>query len=152
MQRLGIIIVGAFVSAALVTGCGAESEPAPAGAPTAADANPTGDASAYPESYRSLDLPVLPGAVVTSAGRQSTSLRDGLSIRLTTERSVAEARTFYREHMTSLGWTPAASGPGAAALNLPIANVIFTRNQLTFQATITAADSGSLVSLTVVER
>jgi hypothetical protein len=54
--------------------------------------------------------------------------------------------------MTAVGWTPAAPGSGAAALNLPLANVIFTRDQLTFQATITAGDAGSLVSLTVLER
>lgn len=142
-----------IVAATLLVSCSAENaDTAPASTAAAPDLAPAAEAAAYPDTYRSLDLPVLPGGLVTSSGRQSTSLRDGLSIRLTTDQSVAEARTFYTDHMNSLGWTSAPSGPGAAALNLPVANVAFTRGQLTFQATITAADTGSLVAITVVER
>lgn len=155
MRRTRLIGAALLLSAALLAGCATDgSDSAVDGAPAgpAAGAGSPADAAAYPDTYRSLDLPVLPGGVVTSAGRQSTSLRDGLSIRLSTSQTVAEARTFYRDAMTALGWTPAAPGPGAAALNLPLANVIFTRDRLTFQATITAGDVGSLVSLTVLER
>jgi hypothetical protein len=141
-----------FACAGFATACASESPSDSATATTTTSVASTAEASAYPATYRDLNLPVLPGGVVTSAGRQSTSLRDGLSIRLTTSQSVAEVRAFYRDAMTALGWTPAAPGSGAAALNLPLANVIFTRDQLTFQATITAGDAGSLVSLTVLER
>jgi len=129
-------------------------EPAaePAGQPSATRSAPLGEAAAYPDLYRALDLPVLPGAVVTSSGRQVESLRDGLSIRLMTKQTMPEVRTFYQEAMTGLGWTPGASGPGAAALNLPVANVTFTRDQLMFSATITAAETGSTVVLSVFER
>ena len=148
-NRLQIVV---FVGAvALAASCGADApdagEPSANGSPVA-----SGDASAYPATYRDLDLPALPGGVVTSSGRQTTSLRDGLSIRLTSDKPVAEVRTFYQDAMTALGWTPAAAGPGAAALNLPIANVTFTRDQLSFSATITAGEPGSVVSLTVLER
>ena len=153
MPKPGRATAALLLAVGLTAGCTGGGSDAPLAGATDAEPVASPDAAAYPDSYRDLDLPVLPGGVVTSAGRQSTSLRDGLSIRLTTSQSVAEARSFYENHMTELGWTPAAPGPGAAALpDMPVAMVVFTKAALNFQATITAAESGSLVGISVIER
>jgi hypothetical protein len=152
MSKEAAVVLGFVASIVLVATCGAEPPDAADGEPPFPGLVASGDGSAYPGTYTNLDLPVLPGGVVTSSGRQSSSLRDGLSIHLTSDKPVSEVRTFYQDAMSAIGWTPAAAGPGAAALNLPVAIVTFTRDQLSFSATITAGDSGSVVSITVLER
>jgi hypothetical protein len=75
-----------FLTASLF-GCSATPEEAasPEATPSPA-ASPSDEATGmvYPALYRSLDLPELPGGELVSAGRQTTSLRDVLSLRITT--------------------------------------------------------------------
>jgi hypothetical protein len=109
---------------------------------------------AYPALYRSMDLPALPGATITSSGRQTTSLRDGLAIRLTTTTGVAEARDYYRRELTARGWTEEV-GPGRAAEavmpNLPLARVSFLQGSLSYTATITASDGQTNIQINLLD-
>jgi hypothetical protein len=103
----------------------------------------------YPELYRSLALPELPGAQIVSTGRQTTSLRDGLAIRLTTALSVPQTRDFYRGALLDSGWaeTPSRGAPPG----VPLARLRFTRDQLTCIITITSMPNGSQITINVVE-
>jgi len=94
-------LLPAFGLAVALAACGgASDQPAPDPAAMPAGSPPSSstaglddrDLAAYPQAYRTMDLPALPGATVTSTGRQTTSLRDGLVIQLITEMSVGEAR------------------------------------------------------------
>lgn len=115
-----------------------------AASPAAAQSTPS-----YPELYRSLGLPELPGARIVSTGRQTTSLRDGLALRLTTSMPVAKARDFYREALTAAGWveTPSRGAPPG----IPLARLRFTRDTLTYIATIASIADGTQVTINVVE-
>jgi hypothetical protein len=104
----------------------------------------------YPPLYRSLALPELPMATLTSTGRQSTSLRDGLSIRLSTPTAVGDVRGFYADALSKTGWTVAPSRP--LPPGLPAAGVQATKDRLHFSATITAQGSATQVDLAVVEQ
>ena len=102
-----------------------------------------------------MELPALPGATITSTGRQATSLRDGLAIRLTTSMSVAEARELLPAGTAARGWTEQA-GPGQAAQamlpNLPLARLAFReRTACCTPATITANDGTARVDINLVE-
>jgi len=99
-----------------------------------------------------MGLPTLPDATITSTGRQTTSLRDGLAIRLTTPLSVAETRDFYRTAMIEAGWIEEAPpNPAAAALELPVARVAFAKGSVSYSALLTAADGGTQVAINVME-
>lgn len=104
---------------------------------------------AYPDLYRDLDLPELPGGTVTSTGRQTTSLRDGLAIRLTTSMPVAEAREYYSNALRQMGWeeSPSRVVPGA-----PMAGLHATKDGVTLMATITAMGDSTQVHLNIHDR
>jgi hypothetical protein len=106
-------------------------------------------ARAYPELYRSLDLPELPDAEIVSTGRQTSSLRDGLALRLATSMPVAKARDFYRDALNEAGWveTPSRGAPPG----LPLARLRFTKDQLTYIVTISSMPNGTQVTINVVE-
>lgn len=155
MSMSGSVRVVLMLVAAVVLGsCAGTSEdanPAETAAPEEVAAA-AGNESSYPDLYRSMGLPVLPGAAVTSTGRQSTSLRDGLTIRLTTTMSVAETRDYYRTAMAEAGWTETAPpGPAASAMDLPVGRVAFTKDDVSFSALLTAADGGTQVAINVLE-
>ena len=108
-----------------------------------------GGESVYPETYRALGLPELPEATVVSTGRQTTSLRDGLSIQLTTSSSVREVRDYYRDALTALGWTN-EGGPDRG-VDLPAAGLTFSRDGLTYRATLLGLPSGTQVSISLID-
>lgn len=157
MSMSGSVRVVLMLVAAVVLGsCAGTSEdanPAETSAPPTGEiAAAAGSESSYPDLYRSMGLPVLPGAAVTSTGRQSTSLRDGLTIRLTTTMSVAETRDYYRTAMAEAGWTETAPpGPAASVMDLPVGRVAFTKDDVSFSALLTAADGGTQVAINVLE-
>lgn len=104
---------------------------------------------AYPALYRDLDLPELPGGTVTSTGRQTTSLRDGLALRITTPMPVAEARGYYSNALRELGWeeAPSRSVPGA-----PMAGLNATKDGLTYTATIMFIGDATQVNINLHDR
>lgn len=104
---------------------------------------------AYPVPYRDLDLPELPGGTVTSTGRQTTSLRDGITIRITTSMPVAEARDYYSTALRELGWeeTPARGVPGA-----PMAGLLATKDGVTYIATIMAIGDATQININLHDR
>jgi hypothetical protein len=108
------------------------------GAPTA-----TG-ASAYPALYREMALPEIDGGTVTNTGRQTTSLRDGLAITVTSAKTVDEARVFYQEALAKAGWTAEPQGRGASVPNMPVARVAFSKGEVTYSAMITAVPDGGV--------
>ena len=103
----------------------------------------------YPALYRELDLPELPGGTVTSTGRQTTSLRDGLAIRVTTSMPVAEARDYYSNALRELGWeeSPTRGVPGAA-----MAGLHATKAGMTYMATMTAIGGATQVAINLHDR
>jgi hypothetical protein len=147
------VVVAAL--AATSAGCGGtpkEAETANASPGAAPAAAPAGNA-AYPPIYRGLSLPELDGATLTSTGRQTTSLRDGLALTLTSTRTVDQMRDSYREAMTKLGWTEERAGRGAMVPNLPVANVSFVKDTLWFSATMTAVGpENTRIDIRVLER
>jgi len=104
---------------------------------------------AYPDLYRDLGLPELPGGTVASTGRQTTSLRDGITIRVTTSMPVAEARDYYSGALRELGWeeAPTRGVPGA-----PMAGLLATKDGLTYMATITAIGDATQINLNLHDR
>jgi hypothetical protein len=104
----------------------------------------------YPPLYTSLGLPQLPKATLTSNGRQTTSLRDGLSLRLSTSAGVSDVRAFYASALEQAGWKVAASRP--LPINVPVANVQATKDRVTFSASMTAQGGTTQVNITVTEQ
>ena len=142
-----------FLASSLLAACGTPAEteaPVDAGAP-AAIPSPVDDSTgiAYPALYRSLELPELPGGVLLSTGRQTTSLRDGLSLSITTSMSIPEVRDYYSTALGDLGWEEAPSRviPGA-----PMAGLQATRDGITYTATITGLAGETQISLSVIEQ
>ena len=150
-MKLPSVALFLFFLTASLFGCSATPEEAasPEATPSPAAA-PSDEATgmAYPALYRSLDLPELPGGELVSAGRQTTSLRDGLTLRITTSMPVAEVRNHYSTALAELGWEEAPSRviPGA-----PMAGLQATRDGVRFTATITAMGDETQINLTVVE-
>ncbi len=142
-----------FLTAFLLAGCGTAGEtesPIDAGSTSSAPApidNSTG--IAYPALYRDLDLPELPGGVLLSTGRQTTSLRDGLSLSISTSMPISEVRDYYSSALGDLGWEEAPSRviPGA-----PMTGLRATRDGITYMATITGIAGETQVSISVTEQ
>ncbi len=128
-----------------------ETPPAEASTTASTTAPAAGESAgmAYPALYRDLDLPELPGGTVTSTGRQTTSLRDGLAIRVTTSMPVAEARDCYSSALRELGWeeAPTRGVPGA-----PMAGLLATKDGVTYMATITAIGDATQINITLHDR
>jgi hypothetical protein len=105
----------------------------------------------YPDLYRDLDLPELPGGTVTSTGRQTTSLHDGLAIRLTTSMSVADARDYYSDALGEQGWEKAPSRvvPGAP---VTAALLFGTKDGVTLMVTIAAMVDTTQITLNIHDR
>jgi hypothetical protein len=148
------LLILALAAATLACG-GSTTDAAPAAAPLPVPQAPGMQASggsAYPDLYRNLSLPEIDGGTVTSTGRQTTSLRDGLAITVTSGKTVDEARAFYQERLAAAGWTAAPQARGASVPGLPVAGVTFTKDRMTYTATITAApDGGVRIQISVVE-
>ena len=129
----------------------ADTPPAAASATASTAAPAAGESAgtAYPALYRDLDLPELPGGTVTSTGRQTTSLRDGITIRITTSMPVAEARDYYSGALRKLGWeeAPTRGVPGAS-----MAGLLATKDGLTYMATITAIGDATLTNINLHDR
>jgi len=131
--------------------CACSGEPAADTQPadTAPSTTVAADASAgmgYPDLYRDLDLPELPGGDLTSTGRQTSSLSDGLALRISTTMPVAEARDYYSSALGELGWeeAPTRSVPGA-----PMAGLHATKDDVTYMATITRMGDATQVAITL---
>jgi hypothetical protein len=159
--RPGAALAGMVALAAVttMTACGGATEDATAsasasaGSGAAAAAASTDSGMAYPAAYKALSLPELEDATLTSTGRQTTSLRDGLALTLTTARTVDQARAYYHEALTTLGWIEEKPGPAGRTPNMPVRNVTFNKDAVTFTATMTAVSANETrVDLRVLER
>lgn len=126
-----------------------EGQPADAEAPPATSTADTAGGMAYPGLYRDMDLPELPGGNLTSTGRQTSSLSDGLALRVETSMPVAEVRDYYSNALGELGWeeSPTRSVPGA-----PMAGLHATRDGVTYMATITRMGEATQVRITLHAR
>ena len=113
-------------------------------APVATAEAPTG--MAYPALYQDLDLPELPGANLTSTGRQTSSLSDGLALRISTSMPVAEVRDYYSNALRELGWeeSPTRGVPGA-----PMAGLHAEKDGVTYMAMITRIGDATQVAITL---
>lgn len=138
-----------------MTACGGATDDVTAstGSGAAAAAASTNSGMAYPAAYKALSLPELKDATLTSTGRQTTSLRDGLALALTTAKTVDQAKAYYHEALTTLGWMEEKPGPAGLMPNMPVGNVTFNKDGVTFTATMTAVSaSETRVDLRVLER
>ena len=107
---------------------------------------------AYPAVYQSENLPELPGATLVSTGRQQTSLRDGLRLRLTSSMTLDEIRDFYREALEEQGWEERQS-PASRSVSTLAGMLTFTKDTLTYAVIITAPPGADTQVMTnVVER
>ena len=139
-----------IVLAALLVACAGEpaSDDQPADAASAAPMT-TADAPAgmaYPDLYRDMALPELPGGELTSTGRQTSSLSDGLALRVSTSMPVADVRDYYSNALGELGWeeAPSRSVPGA-----PMAGLQAAKDGVTYMATITRIGEATQVNITL---
>jgi hypothetical protein len=98
---------------------------------------------AYPSTYTDLRLPELPGATVVSAGR-TNSLKDGLSIRLKSSKTLIEVASFYRDQLKTLGFVDASTGGRSTAV---AAGLKYTRGALRYSVIL--ASFGSTVDITI---
>lgn len=146
-------IFGLLLSPLIISLCACSGQPAgddpPAETGTAlAAVDPAGSSggTAYPALYRDLALPELPGGDLTSTGRQTSSLRDGLALRVETSMSVADTRDYYSAALGELGWeeSPTRSVPGA-----PMAGLHATKDGVTDMATITRMGDATQVAISL---
>ncbi|MDA1095432.1 MAG: hypothetical protein O3A25_19545 [Acidobacteria bacterium] len=145
-SKLGMALAWTVAVAIMttMTACGgsATGEAAPASSP-----------ASYPAAYKALSLPELEGATLTSTGRQTTSLRDGLALMLTTSKTVDQAKEYYHGALTKLGWMEEKRGPAGLVPNMPVGNVTFNKDRITFTATMTAMSATETrVDIRVLER
>ena len=104
----------------------------------------------YPAIYRSQELPELTGATVTSTGRQTTSLRDGIRIDLETAMPVQDALAFYREQMAPLDWQET---PARTKFQSPmVGRVEFRKGALSLGITATRLGEVTKVNINLVEK
>ncbi len=144
---LRLLLPALVVSLCACSGEPAGGEPPADAAPAAAAA--TADASggmAYPSLYRDLALPELPGGDLTSTGRQTSSLSDGLALRISTSMPVAEVRDYYSNALRELGWeeSPIRGVPGA-----PMAGLHAEKDGVTYMAMITRIGDATQVAITL---
>ena len=104
----------------------------------------------YPQQYQLLQLPEMPGATVTSVGRQSTSLADGIRVDIETAEEVAAVLKFFRERLLAGGWTETPSRAKVALTT--IGRVEFTKDRMTYSAMATRRATTTVVQLNVFER
>lgn len=106
----------------------------------------------YPDSYRALHLPELPDATITSTGRTSTNLRDGISLRLTSTKSLPDVREFYRDALVKLGFADAGTGGRGARSAVSVAGLTFRKGALTYSATLASVQSEVRITISVIEK
>jgi hypothetical protein len=104
----------------------------------------------YPALYHQLQLPEMPGAVVARAGRQATSLADGIRIDIETKEDVGSTLKFFRDRLSAGGWNETPSR--AKVVLATIGRVEFTKDRLTFSAMATRRGETTTVQLNVLER
>ena len=124
----------------------ADEPPADAAAVVTAVPEDVSGGMAYPALYRDMALPELPGGDLTSTGRQTSSLSDGLALRVETSMSVADARDYYSAALGELGWeeSPTRSVPDA-----PMAGLHATKDGVTYMATITRMGDATQVAISL---
>lgn len=141
-----VVVISLGVS--LLAACGSEPA-APATGDSTAPATATAvESAAYPPLYRSLALPEVPGGSVTSTGRQSTSLDDGLSIMVDAPGSVEETAVFYRKALADSGWTENRGRQLPAGM--PVVAIEATKDKATYRAMITRLPEKTQVTITVI--
>lgn len=143
--------VGLVVVALAACGGGSDEGAAPA-ASTPTPASAPASASAYPAAYRALNLPEIEGGTVTGTGREVTSLADGITIRVMSDKALDDVRAYYTKTMADAGWTMTPPGRGGLLPNMPVAMLEFTKERLTYQVTLTAQPAGTQIGLIVTER
>ena len=92
----------------------------------------------YPELYTNEKLPQYSKATLTSTGRQTTSLKDGLALDLTSTDDVQTIAKFYEKELNTLGWKVPV--PKFRSDDMFIANC--SKGQLTYNVTITKMPAG----------
>ena len=92
----------------------------------------------YPRLYAE-ELPRYPNARLVSIGRQVSSLRDGLRLKLTSSDSTKVITSYYEEVMKALGWM-------VPKQRFPIASMYigrFTKGKLVYQLKVMRLDSNT---------
>ena len=112
-------------------------------------------AADYPVLYRDLGLPEYPQATVEAVGRSNSNLHDGLRIKLKTQASSIQLRTFFEQKMTELGWVLQETASmrkmrKAGMLNQLPFNAAFCKNDGTvYQVTTVNLGTSRHVNITV---
>ena len=112
-------------------------------------------AADYPVLYRDLGLPEYPQATVEAVGRSNSNLHDGLRIKLKTQASSIQLRTFFEQKMTELGWVLQETAVmrkmrKAGMLNQLPFNAAFCKNDGTvYQVTTVNLGTSRHVNITV---
>lgn len=87
----------------------------------------------YPNLYKQANLPEYSKANLVDTGRQTTSIRDGLKLQLTSKESVQTIATYYEGEMKNLGWyIPEQKFP-----NEQVYSSQYTKGDLYYQMTVT---------------
>ena len=98
-----------------------------------ADNNDTEAPLQYPEIYTNEKLPQFDKATLTSTGRQTQSLKDGIALDLTSTESVQTVAKFYEKELNNLGW------------KVPVPKL---RTELTFVAECTKDNLKYIITIT----
>jgi hypothetical protein len=110
----------------------------------------------YPSSYRDLGLPEYENATVTGLGRDNTTLRDGITITLSTQDDGATLRAYYETEMQALGWTlqetVASKKMRAAGMldKMPF-GAIFSKDGMRYQLFTNPEGNGLAVHISISE-
>ena len=129
-----------FVFLILCVGCGREGafEDIDTSTPIVSDI-PNGKPMEYPKLYVDNDLPEYAGAIVTGAGSQVESLKDGVTVTAVSNDSIDLIMPFYVEAMEKLGYTYDSSKYDRSQLvaDTPMSMLVFTKEKLRLSVTLT---------------
>jgi len=123
----------------LGVGCGQDGafEAVDSSTPIVSDI-PDGRPMVYPQLYLDNNLPEYTGAILTSVGRQTASLKDGLAITAVSNDSMQLIMPFYIEAMEKLGYTYDKSKYEKTNLleEPPMMTVVFQKEKLKFSVVL----------------
>ncbi len=103
--------------------------------------------SQYPDLYKQANLPEYSKANLVDTGRQTTSIKDGLKLQLTSTESIQTIAAYYEGEMKNLGWAiPEQKFP-----NDQVYNNQYTKGDLYYQVTLTKFPDETKITINYAE-